>query len=815
MNLRTRDASGKGRRVFFRARAAAGLCGRGVYVARRAGRFSYQALGHAPKVVAPMAEPVDYRRVFEGSPEPQLLLGEDDRVVGVTDGYLRMVGRDRGEVAGRALHELPPYAGQDEAATSRLRDELRTVWRSGLQFPHAFQSGFVSSALSVAILDAGGVVRQIVHTLGQAARSSEPFESDSERRLRKIVEHSYDGIVLLDQSGKPFYASPSIERVRGYPPAELLSASLLDLVHPEDLPRFGQEVKKLLAVPGGVMLIQYRARHRDGHWQTLETAAVNYLHDPDILAIVVTSRDVSELVALQETLRRRSEELQIALAAAHAISWDRDLEGRRPIRYSSDPVAFFEQPVGSDEVFGVAHVVHPDDQASVERESQRAMETGDDLIIEFRGRPTTKTPRRYASHGRVFRDETSRPVRMVGVTWDITERHRARDEREQLRHRMQEGQKLESLGILAGGIAHDFNNILTTILGNASLTRLALSETSPAMEHLEQIEEASRRATDLCRQMLAYAGKGRFILQRTNLNQLIEDTTHLLQVSISKKAVLRFHLDRGLPAIVADNTQIRQVLMNLVINASDAIGERSGVISISTGVVRADRTYLDKTFQAPDIPTGDYVFMEVSDTGGGMSPEVQARIFEPFFTSKFTGRGLGLAAVSGIVQGHKGALKVYSEPGKGSSFKFLLPVASGEADGVAAPRGARDAPLVARGTILVVDDEETVQAVASRMLESLGFSVIVASNGREALEVYGQRRSEITGVLMDLTMPHLDGEETFRELRRLEPNIRVLLMSGYNEQDAIARFVGKGLAGFIQKPFNVDDLKNSLRALLT
>jgi PAS domain S-box-containing protein len=407
---------------------------------------------------------------------------------------------------------------------------------------------------------------------------------------------------------------------------------------------------------------------------------------------------------------------------------------------------------------------------------------------------------------------SANPIRREGRTeglvvtfTDITERRRS----EEL---LLQSAKLESVGVLAGGIAHDFNNILTAVLGNASLARIALDPTSPALESISQIEEASRRATDLCRQMLAYAGKGRFVLQRTNLNELIENTTHLLQVSISKKAVLRLNLDNRLPSIVADNTQIRQVLMNLVINASDAIGDRSGVISISTGVVRADRDYLDKTIQAPDIPTGDYVFVEVSDTGSGMTPEVQARIFEPFFTSKFTGRGLGLAAVSGIVHGHKGALKVYSEPGKGSSFKLLLPVAAQPTEVPAGP-AEKEITIVPRGTILIVDDEETVQAVAARMLEALGFAVLLASDGLQALQIYAQKRDTITAVLMDLTMPHLDGEEAFRELRRMDPHVRVLLMSGYNEQDAIARFVGKGLAGFIQKPFNVNDLKESLRLL--
>ena len=760
-----------------------------------------------------MEASADFRRVFEVSAEPQLLLAGGAVVITVTDGYLRAAGIGRARVVGRSLFDLPPYAEADEATKQVLQVELEKVWRSGVHFPHP-QRAFASAALSVPVLDDSGAVQQIVHTLHPLTRRSEVSESDSERRLRKLVEYSYDGIVLIDQTGKPIYASPSIERVRGFTGEQLMSSTLIDLVHPEDLPRFGQAVQELLGQPGGVMVIQYRARHGDGHWQILETAAVNRLDDPDVRAIVATSRDVSERVNLQDELRTRNEELQVVLTAAKAIGWDRDLTGDHPTRYSIDPAVFFCPSAEERASFDRDQIVHPDDWPTVEGAAKRALETGEDLVLEFRGWPRPSETRHYASHGRVFCDKSGRPARLVGVTWDVTERHRIQEEREQLKDRIQEGQKLESLGILAGGIAHDFNNILTTILGNASLTRLVLSETSPALDHIGQIEEASRRATDLCRQMLAYAGKGRFVLQRTSLNQLIEDTTQLLQVSISKKALLRFHLDRNLPPIVADSTQIRQVLMNLVINASDAIGERSGVISITTGMVRADRQYLDRAFQAPDIPIGDYVFMEVSDTGSGMSPEVQARIFEPFFTSKFTGRGLGLAAVSGIVHGHKGALKVYSEPGKGSSFKFLLPIAGREADNITGISRQSQPPLRAEGTILVVDDEETVQAVASRMLESMGFRVLLASDGRHALNVYADHRDAIVGVLMDLTMPRLDGEETFRELRRVDPQVRVLLMSGYNEQDAIARFVGKGLAGFIQKPFSIEDLKASLRSIL-
>jgi PAS domain S-box-containing protein len=756
--------------------------------------------------------PSDFQRIFESSPVPQLLLDRRGVIADVTDGYTRLAGQSRAMTVGRSVVEVPPYAGLGEAATRRLNEDLEKVWRSGLQFPHQLMGGYISAALSVPVLDANGAVSQIVHTIGQPARSSEPLESPGERRLRKIIEHSYDSLVLVDQSGKPFFASPSTERVRGYRVEDLLRVSLLELIHPEDLPRFGQGVKKLLSQPDGVMVIQYRARHRDGHWQILETVAANHLNDPDVLAIIATTRDVTERVALEEMLRQRNEELQIALEAAHAISWDVDLVGKG-VRYSSDAEEFFGLPSVDGDQHGLEQTVHPGDRDAVGRLTRQAIETGEDLNLEFRGRPEGPEGRHYAARGRVLRDAAGRSVRIVGVTWDVTERMRVRAEREEIKRRLQEGQKLESLGILAGGIAHDFNNILTTILGNASLTRLELPETSRALDHIDQIEEASRRATDLCRQMLAYAGKGRFVLERIDLNELIEDTTHLLQVSISKRAALRFNLDRQLPPIVADCTQIRQVLMNLVINASDAIDDHDGSICISTGVVRADRQYLEDAFQGPDIPAGDYVFMEISDTGVGMSPEVRGRIFEPFFTSKFTGRGLGLAAVAGIVQGHKGALRVYSEPGKGSTFKLLLPKATGDTESEAVPP-VEHAPLVGRGTVLVIDDEEKVQAVAASMLRTMGFGVLLASDGRQGLEVYRQHRGEITTVLMDLTMPNLDGEETYRELRRLAPEVRVLLMSGYNEQDAVARFIGKGLAGFIQKPFSLEDLRSSLRKAL-
>lgn len=401
-----------------------------------------------------------------------------------------------------------------------------------------------------------------------------------------------------------------------------------------------------------------------------------------------------------------------------------------------------------------------------------------------------------------------------GYVTDVTERHQAAEERKRIEHKLVESAKLESLGILAGGIAHDFNNLLTGILGNASLAQQELPPASLGQPMLEQIEIAALRAADLCKQMLAYSGKGRFIIQHLDLNELIQDTSHLIQVSIAKNCVLRFNCNTKLPPVKADATQLRQILMNLVINASEAIGARSGVIAISTGVARVDLEYL-RGFRPDASPApGDYVFLEVSDTGIGIDPDTLGRIFDPFFSTKFTGRGLGLAAVLGIVRGHKGGLKVYSEPGKGTTFKLFFPVTAGRAEDSASPFPDTRA-FHGTGTVLIVDDEETVRSVAARMLERLGFTVVLATDGREAMEKFRPDPTRFTFSLLDLTMPHLDGEETFRQMRQLNPLVRVILTSGFNQQDAINRFTGKGLAGFIQKPFDLTTLTHVVRSVVS
>lgn len=409
-------------------------------------------------------------------------------------------------------------------------------------------------------------------------------------------------------------------------------------------------------------------------------------------------------------------------------------------------------------------------------------------------------------------DEPARPVLLLAVE-DVTHLLRKQAERENQARQLQETQRLESLGVLAGGIAHDFNNTLTAILGFAQLIELELPARSPLLPRVERICVSARHAADLCNQMLAYSGRGRFQLRLVDLSALIGDSASLLDAMIGKKSQIRYALRDGLPPVEVDVAQIRQVLANLVINASDALGETGGDIIVASGVGHFDSAYLQESVGAR-VPAGLFVYLEVADAGPGMNADTQARIFDPFFTTKFTGRGLGLAAVLGIVRGHRAALRVNSAPGMASTFRLLLPAAKGEptreTDSL---RGHTGLSWKGHGTVLVVDDEADVRLVLRGILERLGFGAEEARDGREGIERLRALAEQIRVVLLDLTMPGLGGLETFQEMRRQHSDLRIILMSGYDQSEATRSFPATGLAGFLRKPFVLTDLADSLRQI--
>jgi len=642
----------------------------------------------------------------------------------------------------------------------------------------------------------------------------------SELRLKAIGDH-LPGSTIYEYGMRPdgtdffVYLSAGIERSTTYRPEELIvnPEKLYENVLEEDLARMlraTQESAQNLTIFDQ----QVRRQMPDGEIRWFHSRSMpRRLEDGSTLWDGV-ERDVTDHKRAEEALRASDERLRQVMDVVPHFIFAKDTDGR--FLFANRALA---------EVFGMTPeemVGRYDSDLSRDEEEVARFRNGDREVMTS-GVPRFISEERHTDpSGRVRILQTikvpfARPgvaqPGVLGVSMDITERKHAEEQRQRVESKLLDIQKLESLGVLAGGIAHDFNNLLTGVIGNASLARMDLPEASPLLPYLDEIEQAAQHAADLCRQMLAYAGKGRFVLQDVHLSTLVRETTHLLESSIVKGVVLKFNLAEDLPAVSADATQLRQVVMNLVINASEAIGSRSGTVHIATVLVNADRAYLDQTFLALELPEGHYVQLEVSDNGTGMTEETISKIFDPFFTTKFTGRGLGLAAVLGIVRGHKGTLKVYSEPGKGTSFKILLPCAGALPAANSVVKNAPD-PWRGSGTVLLVDDEETVRLTAGRMLQAFGFTVLTARDGREAIECF-RTAPEIRAVLLDLTMPHLDGEGTFRELRLLCPELRVVLMSGFNEHEASHRFVGQGLAGFLQKPFRVENLRERMKEILT
>lgn len=404
-----------------------------------------------------------------------------------------------------------------------------------------------------------------------------------------------------------------------------------------------------------------------------------------------------------------------------------------------------------------------------------------------------------------------RPLLHV-IARDISARKRAEAERVAMERQLFQAQKMESLGVLAGGIAHDFNNLLMGVLGHAGLALDQLNPLHPIRRNLESIQKAGQRAADLTRQMLAYSGRGQFMVQSLDLSDQVEEMLHLLEVSLPKSVLLSLDLRRRLPAISADASQVQQIIMNLVINAAEAIGEASGYITLTTGVQFLDAEAIAPMRIGGEAGPGNYVFLEVSDTGCGMAEETLDRIFEPFYTTKFTGRGLGLSALMGIVRGHKGALFVHSEPARGTSFKVYFPAQPDER--MASSAKGEEAAKVSSGLVLVVDDDETVRAVARQALEMRGYEVLEARDGRFGVDQVKAHGSRISLVLLDMTMPHMGGPAAFKEMRQLQPELPVVLSSGYNEAEALGRFEGKGLKGFIQKPYSPKDLVARIQMVL-
>ena len=631
---------------------------------------------------------------------------------------------------------------------------------------------------------------------------------NSERRFRSIWENSQEPLRLTDAKGTVLAANPSYCRMMERSPEEIVGFPYTE-AHERD--------------GAGDKLARYVENFRNRHFERHQTKRITLVSGRTVDAEVSYSfidmegdkplllaifRDVTERIAFVEQLNNAKEFSENLIKTANVMIVGVDPEERITIfNETAEQVSGFSKAEMQGEPWN--RLVDGAEETAVRLgaaghrctfESKLVTKGGEERIISWQTNAIL---------------ENGRPTGIICFGTDITESKLQEEHRLALERKMVDSQKLESLGILAGGIAHDFNNLLAAILGNANLAQIKLpSAQSEISGYLKNVEKTAMRAADLCRQLLAYSGKARFTMQVLDVNDVVRETVELLEVSITKKAALRVELRHGVASAVADPTQLRQVIMNLVINASEAIGDRSGMIRVRTGLVQADAEYFADAYGADQLASGEYVFVEVIDNGSGMSPETQKRIFDPFFTTKFTGRGLGLAAVLGIVRGHNGALKLSSTVGKGSTFRFLLPAAAIPVP-ASAGNGATDLlSWKGDGTILVVDDDPTVRAVIARMLEAFGFDVLQAVDGRHGVEVFNENREEVRAVVLDMTMPNLDGREAIEQMRLIQDDVKVLLVSGFSETCTTTGFSKGGPNAFLQKPFNPEELKRKLRSVL-
>ena len=682
-------------------------------------------------------------------------------------------------------------------------------------------SAFLSLYLRTLLRRARTVERQVEQRTAELASTNRALAGEIDQRLKaevalRAARDRFEGLVNSVQGivweydlvrQRPRFVSSQAEALLGYPPARWIADTdfWLQLVHPDDRSRFFAALDRRARTEHH-FVETCRMLAADGRHVWMQ-AFFRVLHggDGQPSALLGLSLDITALRQAEEVLARDA----LILASVRDAIVVADPNRR---------ITFWN--VGAEALFGWRAAEMLGHRLPERLAFPRNLEFSE-LLAQVAGGRDWRGEREIARKDgsalwvdlslRRFADAQGQPAGIIAVAFDVTARRLQQEEQLAFERKLQETQKLESLGVLAGGIAHDFNNLLTGILGNASLLRLDLPAGHPQHEELAAIEAAGRRAADLCQQMLAYSGRARFVLKSLDLSALVDDTTRLVRSSVAKSAQLEFHLAPGLPPVHGDATQLRQIVMNLVINAGDALEGRSGRISISTTVIPVDRAELDSTMFGRDLPAGDYALLEVADTGCGMSRETQARIFEPFFTTKFTGRGLGLAAVLGIVRSHHGTLQVESEPGHGTTFRVYLPLASAATTAELAPANRA---LRGAGRVLVIDDEMLVRDTARHVLVAGGYTVECAEDGAAGVAVFAREPNAFAVILIDYAMPELNGVETFAELQRINSAIPAILMSGYSSNEALASLGAAGLAGFLQKPFLADELLAAIAAAL-
>jgi two-component system cell cycle sensor histidine kinase/response regulator CckA len=617
-------------------------------------------------------------------------------------------------------------------------------------------------------------------------------------RNEAILRTSIDGFFVVGEDYRFLEVNQAFARMTGYSAAELLQMTILDLEIDE--PQRSQHGAEYVVT--GLHQFAAAHRHKDGHFIHLELS-VNVVRDSGRKLVVGFARDVTERRRAEDSLLRVTrQKKQILHSATEGIV---GLDASGEVTFCNPAAArLLGRSVG--EIVGThAHAVFC--------ASAGTSCTGCDLLL--RGgipKPTERTMVR-ADQAVIPVELTSAPMhensRVVGavvVFSDISARKRAEEDRRVMEAQIQQAQKLESLGLLAGGIAHDFNNILVGILGNACIAMEDLPSASPALPRLQRIVNAGQRASRVIHQILAYAGQARPDLAPIDLSHAVTETAEFMRPSVPQQIDLELCLTADLPAVHADAGQLEQILTNLLLNAVEAIGGSEGAVTLATrrADVNADRASFE--FAGQELRPGSYGCLEVSDTGCGMSPETLARIFDPFFSGKKKGRGLGLAAIRGIVRAHGGAIAVHSVVGRGTTFEILLPLAAEPAAKTESSSAKRLSLDGRRRTVLVIDDEEDICDVVATLLGPRGIHVLTATSGTAGIELFKRNADQIDLVLLDVTMPGITGPETLRAIRAIRDDARIVFSSGYNGDGIESALAGHGAVGFLHKPYTPETL---------
>jgi PAS domain S-box-containing protein len=631
----------------------------------------------------------------------------------------------------------------------------------------------------------------------------------SEKRFRTVFEAAPLGIAIADPKGFFLEANDAFFRLLGYSKDEIKKLTFMDITHPDDR----EETVKLSrkALEGKINSYQtekrYLKKNGDYLWGIVRATAIkdNNGHLQYWLGLI---EDITERKAAKEALKQSGRRYRNILESIEEGYFEVDLKGS---------FTFFNEQVckiigySRQDLMGMSNrqYTSPATARKMYRIFNRIFQTGEFAKITnyeiIRKDGTKKILEVSAS---LMRNSDNEPSGFRGILSDVTDRITAQKDKERLESQVQQAQKMEAVGTLAGGIAHDFNNLLMGFQGNISLMLMDLGDEHPHCEFLNNMERYVKRGSELTRQILGFARGGKYQVKTINLNDLINKSAGMFSRT-KKEITIHQKFQEDLWPVEVDQGQIEQVLLNLFVNAWQAM-PGGGNLFLETENVTLEVNDYDKPYA---IRPGRYIRISVSDTGTGMDKATQERIFEPFFTTKGVGRGtgLGLASAYGIIKNHNGIINVYSEKGHGATFKIYLPASKKQ---MIKEKARPESLEVGTEMILLVDDEEMVADIGKDMLEKLGYKILVAAGGTEAIKIFNTSRDQVQLVILDMIMPDMSGGETFNRLKAIKPDVKILLSSGYSLNGRASQIMKRGCNGFIQKPFNLKQISRKIREIL-